>query len=153
MSSMTASCLVDTNVVVYAYDRSEPDKQRQALEVLDILATNQRGALSVQVLSETFVTLTRKIPAPLRAQEAYQRLQNYHQAWTVLDLTGLVALEAARGVVDHQLNFWDALIWATAKLNQIDLVLSEDFSDGQVVEGVRFQNPFRAEFTAESLLE
>lgn len=152
MSSMTASCLVDTNVVVYAYDRSEPDKQRRALEVLDVLATSQRGALSVQVLSETFVTLTRKIPAPLSPEEAYQRLQNYHQAWPILDLTGLIALEAARGVVDHKLSFWDALIWATAKLNQIDIVLSEDFSDGQVVEGVRFTNPFGAGFVADSLL-
>ena len=149
---MTVSCLVDTNVLVYAYDRAEPAKQRRAFHVLDQLANSSRGALSVQVLSEAFVALTRRIKAPLRPEEAYQRLQNYQQAWLVFDLTGLIALEGARGVVEHKLNFWDSLIWATARLNQVGLVLSEDFTDGQVLEGVRFENPFSDDFVLEETL-
>jgi predicted nucleic acid-binding protein len=149
---MNASCLVDTNVVVYAYDRTEPAKQLQAFQVMDQLAASARGALSVQVLAESFAALTRKIRAPLRPKEAYQRIQNYQQSWPVLDLTGLIALEAARGVVDHRLNFWDSLIWATARLNQVRLVLSEDFSSGAAIEGVRFENPFAEGFTLQAVL-
>ncbi len=70
---MNGRALVDTNVLVYAYDRSEPEKQRRALEVLDRLAV---GVLSTQVLAEFFVAVTRKIPAPLSAEEAYERVHN-----------------------------------------------------------------------------
>ncbi len=143
---MSDRVLVDTNVLVYAYDRSEPVKQRRALEVLDQLAVAGAGALTAQVLAEFFVTLTTKIAAPLSVSAAYQRLANYLRSWTVLDTTGLIVLEAARGVRDHQFNFWDAQIWAAARLNQIPIVFSEDFSPGQVTEGVRFVNPFAEDF-------
>ncbi|GIV79914.1 MAG: twitching motility protein PilT [Litorilinea sp.] len=149
---MGARALVDTNVLVYAYDRAEPEKQRRALEVLDLLAISGAGAISTQVLSEFFVAVTRKIAAPLSVPDAYDRVKNYLQSWTVLDLTGLIVLEAARGVRDHQFSFWDAQIWATARLNQIPVVFSEDFNVGQVTEGVRFVNPFAEEFQLESWL-
>jgi predicted nucleic acid-binding protein len=146
---MSDKILVDTNVLVYAYDRSEPHKQGQALAVLDRLALAGAGLISSQVLSEFFVAVTRKIPAPLSAAEAYDRVKNYVQGWPVLELTGLVVLEAARGARDHQLNFWDAQIWAVARLNQVGVVFSEDFNAGAVVEGVRFANPFAADFRLE----
>lgn len=140
---MTARVFVDTNILVYAYDRSETQKQKQALLVLDQLATAGTGVLSTQVLAEFFVTVTspRKLVFPLSVADGYERIQNYLQAWEVLDLTGMVVLEAARGVRDYQFSLWDAQIWATARLNQISLVYSEDFNVGAVIEGVRFANP------------
>lgn len=59
----------------------------------------------------------------------------------MVDVTGLVVLEAARGVRDYQLSFWDAQSWAVARLNQIGMVYSEDFNVGTVIEGVQFINP------------
>lgn len=146
---MSASIFVDTNVLVYAYDRSEPQKQRQALRVLDRLAVTGVGVISTQVLSEFFVAVTRKIATPLSVDQAYDRVKNYLQSWRLLDLTGMVVLEAVRGVRDHQFNFWDAQIWAVARLNQIAVVFSEDFNVGAVVEGVRFVNPFAEDFQIE----
>ncbi len=143
---MSDRAFVDTNVLVYAYDRSEPEKQRQALEVLDRLAMSGTGVISTQVLAEFFVAVTRKIPSPLSAPQAYERVRNYLQSWTVVDVTGMIILEATRGVRDHQFNYWDAQIWATARLNQIPVVLTEDFNAGQVTEGVRFVNPFAEDF-------
>lgn len=147
---MSARIFVDTNVLVYAYDRSEPQKQRQALEVLDRLAVSRVGVISTQVLAEFFVSVTRKIVTPLSVSEAYVRVKNYLQAWTVLDLTGMIVLEAARGVREHQFNFWDAQIWAAARLNQIPIVFSEDFNVGAVTEGVHFVNPFAEDFQIEN---
>jgi len=149
---MSGRIFTDTNVLVYAYDRSEPAKQEQALAVLDRLATRQAGVVSVQVLAELYVTLTRKLVAPLDPGEAAIRVSNYLRSWAVLDLTGMIVLEAVRGAQDHQTSYWDAQIWATAKLNQIPLVFSEDFSDGQVVEGVQFVNPFAPGFHVEDWL-
>jgi len=149
---MSDRVFVDTNVLVYAYDRSEPEKQRRAFEMLDRLAVTRTGIISTQVLAEFFVAVTRKIPAPLSVAEAYERIRNYLQSWAVVDLTGMIVLEAARGVRDHQFHFWDAQIWATARLNQISVVLSEDFTDGAVIEGVRFVNPFAEGFEIEEWL-
>ncbi|NWF81900.1 MAG: hypothetical protein HXY37_17935 [Chloroflexi bacterium] len=67
-------------------------------------------------------------------------------AWTVFDTSALVVLEAARGVRDHHLNYWDAQVWATARLFQLPVVLSEDVAPGATLEGVRFVNPFDAAF-------
>jgi predicted nucleic acid-binding protein len=57
-----------------------------------------------------------------------------------------VVLEALRGVKQHQFEFWDAQIWAAARLNQTPIVFSEDFNSGSVIEGVRFVNPFAENF-------
>jgi predicted nucleic acid-binding protein len=137
---------VDTNVLVYAYDPEEGDKRSQAMRVLARLGTTRRGSISAQVLGEFFVTVTRKITPPLSVEEAAQRITNYVRSWVVYDLTEAVVAEAVRSVGQHQFPYWDGLIWATAKLNGVANVLSEDFSDGQLIEGVRFLNPFAETF-------
>lgn len=143
---MSVSVLIDTNVLVYAYDRGEPSKQPRALYVLDRLVRSETGALSTQVLSEWFVTVTRKLKAPLSIADAAERLTHFVQALHVVDLTPMIVLEAARGVREYQFSFWDAQIWATARLNQITVVFSEDFNVGATIEGVTFANPFADDF-------
>jgi len=67
----------------------------------------------------------------------------------VYDLTPMIILEALRGVRDHQLSCYDAQIWASARLSQVPVVFSEDFSRDpnlQILEGVHFVNPFRPDF-------
>lgn len=142
---MNGRILVDTNILVYAYDRSEAQKQQQALLILEQLVTAKTGVISTQVLAEFFVTVTRKIQIPLSVDLAYERVGNYLRSWTVIEVNGWVVLEAVRGVRDYQFSYWDAQIWATAKLNQISVVYSEDFNIGAVIEGVQFINPFNVE--------
>jgi predicted nucleic acid-binding protein len=73
-------------------------------------------------------------------------------AWPILSIAPLVALEAARGVRDHRLPYWDAQLWATARLNQIPTVLTEDRDLAErSIEGVRFVNPFSPSFTLTAL--
>ena len=146
---MSDSILVDTNVLVYAYDRAEPQKGVRAVQVLDRLATAGVGVLTTQVLAEFTVAVTRKLAAPLTIAEAYDRVLNYTQSWRVLDVTSLAVLEAIRGVRDHGFHFWDALIWASARLNQIAVVFSEDLPLSGVLEGVSFVDPFATEFQIE----
>ncbi len=147
-----ARVFVDTNVLVYAYDRSEPEKQKRALQILNDCAETESGVLSAQVLSEFFWNVTRKIAAPLSIPEACKRVQVYAAAWSILDVTDLIVLEALRGVREHQFAYWDAQIWATARLNQVPLILSEDFSAGTAIDGVRFLNPFAPPFDLRAVL-
>ncbi len=143
---MTGKVLIDTNVLVYAYDRAETIKQAQARQVLGELAKQRAGFISAQVLSEFYNAVTRRIAAPLTAEQAYERIKNLLTAWPVLDITSLIVLEAARGAYQHQMPVWDAQIWAAARLNQIPVIFSEDFSDGSVIEGIHAVNPFAAGF-------
>lgn len=139
---MTKKALIDTNVLVYAYDNSEPAKQKTALRLLDRLVISNKGLISTQILSEFFVVVTLKIPDPLTLEQAEDRVVNFCQIWPVLLINEMIVMEAVRGVRTHSFSYWDALIWATARLNQANLIFSEDFSHDQMVEGVRFLNPF-----------
>ena len=94
------------------------------------------------MLAEFYVTVTRKIHPPLTLTDAATRIQHLIHGWTVFDVTPDVILEAVRGVPAYQFSFWDAQIWAVARLNQVPVVLSEDFNTGAAIEGVRFINPF-----------
>ncbi|MDN5366422.1 MAG: hypothetical protein PWP44_1628 [Thermacetogenium sp.] len=143
---MTGKILVDTNVLVYAYDLSEPEKQVQALRVLDALAVSRRGTLTAQVLAEFAVAVTCKIPSPLSWERVAASIENYMRSWELLDVTGMIVLEAVRGVCQHNFSYWDAQIWAAARLHQIPVIFSEDFAAGSSVEGVVFVNPFAADF-------
>ncbi|MEJ5309682.1 MAG: PIN domain-containing protein [Anaerolineae bacterium] len=148
---MTAEILVDTNVLVYAYDRSEPEKQNRALDVLDRLLVTGKGALSSQVLAEFFNTTTRKLAAPLTLEQAYSRLEYYVRFWPVFVVTPEIILEAVRGVRDYALNFWDAQIWAVARLHSLRVIFSEDFKPGITIEHVAFVNPFAVGFDPQLL--
>ena len=149
---MTNKILVDTNVLVYAYDRTNLAKQTRAKAVLDALTQAGRGILTAQILAEFFVVSTGKLTEPISQAEAFASILNYHLSWEVIDLTAMVVLEAARGVRDYQLNYWDSQLWASARMNQIPLIVSEDFNSGAVIEGVRFENPFTADFLLNRLI-
>jgi predicted nucleic acid-binding protein len=141
-----AKVLIDTNVLIYAYDRADPVKQRRAIDLLDQLCAAHMGAVSAQSLSEFFSIATRKLTPPLTIAEAEKQLQAFAAQWLVLPVTEKVVLEAARGAREYQFHFWDAQIWAAARLNGLSLIFSEDFSSDAIIESVRFVNPFAPDF-------
>lgn len=141
--------LIDTNLLVYLYDQNEPVKQTRARQVLDALRQNQTGRLSTQALSEFINASMRKLTPPLTAGEACEQISLLASFWQVFDLTPQIVLEAARGVRDHGLAYYDAQVWAAARLNQIPLVFSEDFQDGLTLEGIHFVYPFAEGFEVE----
>jgi len=136
-------------VLVYASDPVEITRQDQALRILKYLATTGMGRLSAQCLAEFVNVTTRSRRLFYTRAEALQQLEYLLRAYPVFDLTPLIVLEAARGARDHGLPYYDAQIWAAAHLNQVTTIFSEDFSHGQVLEGVHFANPFSADFRLE----
>src|SRR5919199_5369857 len=83
---------------------------------------------------------------PLTTQQALSQVEELARACRVLDLNSLALIEGCRGVVQHGLSIWDALIWAGAKINQVRYVLTEDSPHGHLLEGIRFLNPFAPSF-------
>lgn len=134
--------LLDTNILVYAYDRRDASKRDGAIALLRTLAQIGDIAVSTQVLGEFFWAVTRGIPDPLTATEAATEVHRHTRTWRVVGLSTEVVRNAVRGASQYQLPYWDALIWAAARTAGIRVVLSEDFQDGREIEGVTFQNPF-----------
>jgi len=116
------------------------------------LELTRNGRLSVQALSEFFSVVTRKLSPKMIPAEALDQINLFIRVWPVFDLTPMIVMEAGRGVRDHKLSYYDAQVWATARLNQVPIVFSEDFRDGSLLEGVRFVNPFSPDFLVEKWL-
>ncbi len=141
--------LLDTNVLVYSIDQRFERKRRRALDLIERLSNMEAAALSVQVLGEFFNVSTKKLVPPLQPADAIGEIEMFMQLFPVFAMTPLLVMEAARGVQDHRFSYYDAQLWATAKLNQIPLILSEDFNSGSTIEGVTFVNPFEEGFKLE----
>jgi len=144
--------LIDTNLLIYLYDLNQPEKQKKAERVLEELELTRSGRLSVQALAEFFSVATRKLSPSLTSAEALDQITLFVRLWPVFDLTPMIVIEAGRGARDHNLSYYDAQVWATARLNQVPVIFSEDFRDGSILEGVRFVNPFSPKFLLEKWL-
>jgi len=141
-----APILLDTNVLLYALDQNEPAKQTIAIEVMEALELGGHGMLSVQCLAEFATAATRRLRPPLTPETILRHLERFAHFYTVFDLTVPIVLEAARGVRDHRLSYYDAQLWATARLNQVPAIFTEDFTAGRTLEYVRYVNPFAEDF-------
>ncbi|MFV2063594.1 MAG: PIN domain-containing protein [Chloroflexota bacterium] len=141
---MTAELtFVDTNVLLYAHDRSAGSKRDVAAALVADLWTSRLGVLSTQVLQEFYVNATRKLPRPLSAPRARAIISNY-ATWPVRRVEPVDVVAASRLEKRHHLPFWDALvIVCAARVGALRLV-SEDMQHGRVIAGVRIENPFVA---------
>lgn len=146
MKNVSSDILVDTNVLVYAYDPRDLDKQLQARTVVDWLVKNKRAVISVQCMTEFFRTVRWRLPEPLSPDEALLRVLRLSLNSRVLNLTAPAVLEACRASNDYQISIWDALIWSVAKLNQVRCVLTEDAEHNWTLEGIRYLDPFHSAF-------
>ncbi len=132
---------VDANILVYAFDSSAGRKQQAARSLLERLWESRTGRVSVQVLQEFFVTVTRKVASPLPMEDATARIREL-ATWKVFapgadDVLTAIALHARVRIA-----FWDAMIVVAAAESGCDLLWTEDLTDGQLIHGVRIRNPF-----------
>jgi predicted nucleic acid-binding protein len=148
---MVARYLIDTNLLVYTLDRKESVKRDRARDVLRRVGGAGNAALPAQVLSEFATACLRKLEPPPDPATVRREVERLLLAFPVLPLTGPVVLEALRGVAEHLLSYYDAQIWAVARLGQVGVVLSEDFNPGAVLDGVSFANPLDPAFDLAAL--
>ena len=135
-----SSVLLDTNILIYTFDPRDEARQERAIAILLKLEEEEKGCLSTQSLSEFASAAMMKLGLP--ADEVMDKISDWQNTFPVFNLTPQIVLEATRGVRDHKLSYYDAQIWASARLNQVPVIFTEDFQDGQTLEGIRFINPF-----------
>ncbi|HSR50547.1 MAG TPA: PIN domain-containing protein [Acidobacteriota bacterium] len=138
---MTGTYFVDTNLLVYFRDSSEPEKQAKAAAWLDYLWKKRVGALSVQVLNEYYTIVTRKLEPGLSQEDARSDVSNLF-TWRPLKLDETVIRNAWQAQDRYSVSWWDALIISAAQIQANDYLLTEDLQDGQDLAGLVIRNPF-----------
>jgi predicted nucleic acid-binding protein len=138
---MSVTVFVDTNVLVYARDSSETSKQPVAEAWLRELWMEQRGRTSIQVLSEYYTTVTRKLVPGLAPDEAWEDVTAL-LSWQPQAIDRGVLVRAREIERRHSLSWWDATIVAAAQLQNCAVLLSEDLQHGWVCGTVTVRNPF-----------
>ena|ERR1700693_4505036 len=131
---------VDTNILLYAHDRSAGVKHERARQLLERLWTSGEGVLSTQVLQELCINLRRKIAHPLPVEEIRQIIQDY-LSWEIVVNTPASTLLALEIEVRYKMSFGDALILHAAESAGAAVVYSEDLATGQKYGAVLVVNP------------
>ena len=134
---------VDANILVYAHDETAGEKHHRARSLLTELWESGDGCLSVQVLQEFFVTVTRKVPKPLDALAAAAIIADLSH-WRVHSPSSEDVLNAIDSHRRYDISFWDAMIICSAASLGCETLFSEDLNAEQRYDGVRVQNPLRA---------
>lgn len=132
---------LDTNVIVYAYDKSAGEKHRVAADIMIELWHTGLGVVSTQVLQEFFVITTRKIPRPLKVNVVKEIISDL-LAWDVITNDGESILSAIDRHLKYKYSFWDSMIIDAALKGGATVLYSEDLADGQTVDGILIRNPF-----------
>jgi predicted nucleic acid-binding protein len=136
---MSDRSFFDTNILVYADDRAAPVKQRRVVELVALHRRAGTGVLSLQVLQEYFVTVTRKLRVD--AQIARRKVELLAEFDVVApDLDDILAAIDLHRLLGF--SFWDALVLRTAKEAACTVLLSEDLQPGRTIDGVQIVNPF-----------
>lgn len=131
---------VDTNILIYAHDRSAGLKHERARQLVERLWISGQGVLSTQVLQELCINLRRKITRPLPVEEVRQLIQDY-LTWEVVVNTPASVLQALEIEVRYQTSFWDALVLQAAESSGAAVLYSEDLAAGQRYGPIQVINP------------
>jgi predicted nucleic acid-binding protein len=131
---------LDTNVLIYSVDRADRVKQETALDWIARLAKERTGVISTQVLQEFFSAATRKLGIP--PLQARQHLRDF-RVFDIVQVTPEIIEEGVDCSILNTISFWDGLIVASASAARCSELISEDLTDGQIIEGLVVRNPFR----------
>ena len=132
---------IDTNIIIYAYTVSSEERHKASVKTIEDLWQSGLGVISTQVLQEFFAIVTSKIPKPLDLKSAKEIVKDLLR-WEVIINDGESILEAIDIHQKHKYSFWDSMIIQAAIKGNASVLLSEDLSDGQVINGLRIKNPF-----------
>jgi len=131
---------VDTNILVYAHDRSAGVKHQRARQLIEQLWMSGGGVLSTQILQELCVNLRRKVATPPSIEEISRLIQDY-LSWEIVVNTGESAIQALEIEARYKTSFWDALVLQAAQDSGATTLYSEDLAPGQRYGTVQVINP------------
>jgi len=136
---MSADCFLDTNILVYAVDGNPTHAGKRAI-AQQLIAERSFG-LSVQVLQEFYVTVTRKFAQPLSAEDALACVEQF-LAFPVIPNETFLLTTGILNSLKYQVSYWDGAIIAAAESLHVETLFTEDLNHGQHYGTVQAVNPF-----------
>jgi predicted nucleic acid-binding protein len=131
---------LDTNILVYSIDQSEAGKREKSRKLIKRLTGENSGVISTQVMQEFYVAATARLGAdPLLIKDILRSLERFE---TVVVSPALIK-EAIDCAIINRLSFWDALIVVAAESARCETLWTEDLNHGQIIRGVRIENPLK----------
>ncbi len=143
MTGYKEPILIDSNLLVYAYDKSEGKKQQVAERIMKERWLEQDGVLSIQNLAEFYSVVTKKIALPIPIDKAKQILLDLVDGFQILKYDEGTVINAANNQAIYKIPFWDALIVATMEENSIDTIITENEKDFKKAKWIKTINPFK----------
>lgn len=141
---MSAKVFVDTNILVYARDSSENEKQVIAKQWIAHLWESKTGRLSYQSCNEYYVVTTQRLKPGLPKEQARNDIRAF-ELWNPVSVDQAV-IELAWHLQDrYQFSWWDSLILSAAQIQDCSFILSEDLQHEQVIDGLTILNPFESD--------
>ena len=131
---------IDTNILIYAFDKSDPARRATAATVLEQIISSRRAVIPLKVMEEFSEVATRK--GLLDQGALLDVLSKLQVSFLVAETNIDDIFEAVNGKYKYHLQYWDAIIWATAKRTGCTVLLSEDGPTDATIGGVTWVNPF-----------
>jgi predicted nucleic acid-binding protein len=138
---MSDKVFFDTNIFVYAFDKSEPEKGVIARQLISEFGSEGNLVLSTQVLQEFYVVVTKVGKSMLSSEQAEDIVNDFAE----FPLSQVDRLIISRAIKRHQskvFSFWDSLIVEAALKMGCSQLLSEDMQDGLLIDSMAIRNPF-----------
>lgn len=135
---MTSKIFIDTNILIYAMDGGNPEKQERSRVRLKSLKDDSRGVISTQVMQEFYVAATKKLGADaLITKDILHRFERFD----IVLITPEIIKDSIDCSIINRISFWDSLIVVTAESARCVKLWTEDLNHGQIIRGVRIENP------------
>ena len=138
---MSVKYFVDTNILIYTRDSTEPEKQSKAEQWLKHLWENESGRISTQVMNEYYVTATQKLKPGLSKEQARSDIRAL-SVWQPLDISTTLIESAWETQDQYGYSWWDSLIISSAIFLDCGYLLSEDMQHQQKIGTLTIINPF-----------
>lgn len=130
---------IDSNLIVYANDRRDPEKQDKALVLIKELMISGTGVISTQVLQEYANVALNKLN---QSHDVVLRQLSLLESFEVIQISSAMVKRAVEIKIAYLVSFWDASIISAAEYADCDVIYSEDLNNGQFYSGIKMQNPF-----------
>ena len=140
------SVLIDSNILFYAFDPRNAEKQAKAQQLLEPAEGMMDTCSAFRVSRSSGSSCRRRLRELVTPEVLDTYTARLLELNRVFPVDGTVVKEGLRGRREHQLSYWDSFMWAVAKLNDIPYILSEDGQHRRLVDGVRYLNPFHDDF-------
>lgn len=140
---MNARFFLDTNIFVYSFDQTVPEKSARAAELIREAVRSRNGIISYQVAQEFLNVALRRFASPMSAPEAEQYLATTLRPLMAVNSSVALYVEALRLSSSYSLSWYDSIVVAAAIEGGAYVLYSEDFQHGQEFGNLHIENPFR----------